>query len=75
MQRRYGKYFADWRDANGVRHRKAFPTAQEARQFAKKMAEVARKNRLAQRRPLRRPLRSTSTRKGTTPTPRHRSPR
>jgi hypothetical protein len=33
MLKKHGSYFADWRDKNGVRHRRAFPTAQEAREF------------------------------------------
>jgi len=33
MLKKHGSFFADWRDTNGVRHRRAFPTAQEAREF------------------------------------------
>jgi hypothetical protein len=35
MQKRYGKYLADWRDAAGVRRRKAFDTRKEAEDHAR----------------------------------------
>jgi len=40
VQKKSNKYFADWRDSNGQRHRKAFPTAKEARAFQKAMREA-----------------------------------
>jgi hypothetical protein len=40
VQKKNGKYFADWRDSSGQRHRKAFPTAKEARAFQKAMREA-----------------------------------
>jgi len=47
MLKKHGKYFADWRDSGGVRRRKAFPTAKDARTFQKQMRQAAhaRKNR------------------------------
>ena len=79
MQKRYGKYLADWRDATGRRRRKAFDTLKEANQHALAMRQLshpgdaARPNPLAQRPPLRKPLRSGSKRKLTTPTRKRRS--
>lgn len=44
MQHKYGKWYADWDDEHGKRHRKALPTKKAARQFQAKMRnEVAAK--------------------------------
>ena len=44
MRKRYGKYFADWRDERGKRHMKAFPTAKAARAYTQRMRrETAKK--------------------------------
>ncbi len=37
MLRKSGSYFADWRDATGKRHRKAFATLQEAVDYTEQM--------------------------------------
>jgi len=37
MLKKHGSYYADWRDALGHRHRKAFPTNDQARAFKAKM--------------------------------------
>jgi len=37
MQKKYGKFYADWRDAQGQRHRKAFPTKKQAQHFSSRM--------------------------------------
>lgn len=42
MQMKSGKYLADWRDAKGIRHRKAFPTTREAREYQKQQQARAR---------------------------------
>lgn len=46
MQKKSGKFYADWRDHAGVRHRKAFPTKKEAAAYQSTMreAKAARKN-------------------------------
>lgn len=78
MQKRYGKFLADWRDAAGVRHRKAFDTLKEANDYAQQMRSLAnpqRPNPSAQRPPLRKPLRSGSARNSKTPTRPRRSPK
>ncbi len=78
MQKRYGKFLADWRDASGTRRRKAFDTAKEAADHAATMRDLAHPespNQSAQRPPLRKPLRSGSVRKPTTRTRRQRSRR
>ena len=41
MQTRYGKWFADWRDAAGTRRRKAFSTKQKAQKYQDKMQSEA----------------------------------
>jgi hypothetical protein len=33
MLKKHGKYYADWRDQKGVRHRKAFSTKKAAKLF------------------------------------------
>lgn len=76
MQKRYGKFLADWRDAAGVRRRKAFDTLQEAAEHAEKMRALAHPelpNRSAQRPPLRKPLRSGPVRNRKTRTLKRRS--
>ncbi len=70
MQRKCGKYLADWRDATGIRHRKAFPTEREALDFLAQIRAQgdASKNASAQRHPSRKPLRSGRARSLTTRT-------
>lgn len=68
MLKKFGSFFADWRDKNGVRHRRAFPTAQEAREFQIAMrlrrdGREARPKTSPQPRPSPRPLRSGWQRK------------
>ena len=70
MQKKCGKFLADWRDASGIRHRKAFATEQEALDFVAQIraqSDVS-KNASAQRPTLRKPLRSGPVRKATTRT-------
>jgi hypothetical protein len=44
MQKKYGKYYADWLDATGHRRRKSFPTKKRAlRHQAKMRAESTAK--------------------------------
>ncbi|HZQ22309.1 MAG TPA: hypothetical protein VFA89_05865 [Terriglobales bacterium] len=86
MQKRYGKFLADWRDAAGTRHRKAFDTIKEANDFAQHMRTLAHReahsiaqgalpNPSARRPPSRKPPRSGPARKLTIRTPKPRSPR
>lgn len=42
MQFRYGKFYADWRDPSGIRHRKSFWTQREAKQYQQKMRDEIR---------------------------------
>lgn len=84
MLKKCGKFFADWRDASGARHRKASDTLKEAKAHAEAMRQLAHAqanpepgtlpNRSAQRPPLRKPLRSGSARKLKTRTRRQPSP-
>lgn len=39
MLKKYGKYYADWKSAEGSRKRKAFPTRKAALQFQQQMRE------------------------------------
>lgn len=39
MQKKSGKFMADWRDTKGQRHRKAFPTRQAAITHSTKMRQ------------------------------------
>jgi len=79
MQKRYGKFMADWRDATGTRHRKAFDTQREAKAHTEAMRSLAHPGERTppktstQRPPSRKPLRSGSPRKSTTPTRKRRS--
>jgi hypothetical protein len=41
VQKKCGKFFADWRDEKGVRHRKAFETAAQASKYARRMRNQA----------------------------------
>jgi hypothetical protein len=41
MQKKCGKWMADWRDTNGVRHRAAFPTKAEAQAHQQRMKSAA----------------------------------
>jgi hypothetical protein len=41
MKNKHGKWYADWRDARGVRHAKAFPTKKAARLYSKRMQKEA----------------------------------
>jgi hypothetical protein len=45
MLEKCGKFMADWRDSNGVRHRAAFPTKAEAVAHQKRMRSTARPSR------------------------------
>jgi hypothetical protein len=42
MQKKLGKWYADWRDEKGRRHRKAFPSRGGALRHQHKMAKDAR---------------------------------
>ena len=42
MKHKYGKWYADWRDAHGVRHAKAFTTKKAALRFGSKMSADAK---------------------------------
>jgi hypothetical protein len=70
MQKKCGKYLADWRDSSGVRHRKAFASEREALDFLTQIRTQsdASKNASAQRHPSRKPLRSGRARSRTIPT-------
>ena len=71
MQKRYGKYLADWRDADGVRHRKAFDTLQEAAEYAEHMRTQLKSslpNPSGRPRPSRKPPASGRARKRRTQT-------
>jgi len=59
MQEKCGKFMADWRDATGRRHRKAFTTKAEAAAHAEQMRGSANPQ---QRRASRGPSRTTSKR-------------
>ena len=41
MLNKYGKWYADWRDENGKRHAKAFPTKKAAARYSEKMSAAA----------------------------------
>ncbi len=41
MKHKHGKWFADWRDAHGVRKAKAFPTKKAARLYSQRMRKEA----------------------------------
>ncbi|MBI1750165.1 MAG: hypothetical protein HY234_15650 [Acidobacteria bacterium] len=41
MLKKHGKYFADWRDERGRRHRKSFATAHEAKKYQTKQQSTA----------------------------------
>jgi hypothetical protein len=41
MIQKYGKYYADWEDHNGKRHRKAFSKARDAKAYTKEMRRKA----------------------------------
>jgi hypothetical protein len=41
MQKKYGKFYADWRDEKGARHRKACSSAKAAKRFTRKMLSQA----------------------------------
>jgi len=61
MQKKCGKFLADWRDATGTRRRKAFETAREAKEHQAKMRLQAQLTNPKQRRaPSRGPLSNTS---------------
>lgn len=78
MLHKSGSYFADWRDATGKRHRKAFPTLAEAIAYTEQMRAAARPaspNSHPPRPHSRKPRRSTPARRPTTRTPTRRSRR
>ena len=37
MRKKYGKFYADWRDEHGVRHMKAFARKDHAERYTRKM--------------------------------------
>ncbi len=45
MQKKYGKFYADWRDPLGARHRKTFTTKKAALAHQQRMQKAAAKNR------------------------------
>ncbi len=47
MQKKSGKFFADWRDSTGRRHRRAFANQREALDFQRQQQESARSKRQA----------------------------
>jgi hypothetical protein len=49
MLRKNGRWYADWRDENGKRHRKSFATRQAAKAHAKAMRKAVQQKK-AQRR-------------------------
>jgi hypothetical protein len=74
MKMKCGKYLADWRDRQGIRHRKAFPSKKAAEKYQTKMREE-RKDGLrpsGARRPLPRPF-VRSRKRGQTRTVRSKS--
>jgi len=76
MQKKCGKFLADWRDASGVRHRKAFDTMKEATAYAQQMrlqAHPESPNPSARRPPSRKLPVSGRARKLKTRTPKRRS--
>lgn len=71
MLHKSGSYFADWRDATGKRHRKAFPTLAEAIAHTEQMRAAnhpTSPNSQPPRPHSRKPRRSTSARSRTTRT-------
>jgi len=69
MLKKYGRYYADWEDAHGARHRKSFATKKSALKFqtrmrheeaAKKAPASARSAKSAKRGPRRTHRRTTS---------------
>jgi hypothetical protein len=63
MQKKCGKFLADWRDAAGARHRKAFTTRAAALAFQREMQQAVRsKKAQARRSPRRKPSAPTVTR-------------
>jgi hypothetical protein len=40
MLKKYGRYYADWDDAQGQRHRKSFPTRKAALKFQTKQRHL-----------------------------------
>jgi hypothetical protein len=65
MQRKYGKWYADWDDANGKRHRKAFDTKKQALRYQTRMrsdvtAKKARASAQSATSPKRGPRRTTA---------------
>ncbi|MGB9421876.1 MAG: hypothetical protein WBR14_13290, partial [Candidatus Acidiferrum sp.] len=51
MLKKSGHYYADWRDADGTRHRRAFPTAAEASSYSRQMREEVRSKKATRREP------------------------
>ena len=47
MQKKSGKFFADWRDCTGKRHRRAFAKERDALDFQRQQQEFARSRRQA----------------------------
>jgi hypothetical protein len=71
MMKKGGKYYADWRDSQGIRHRAAFPTEAEAVAHQKIMRAI--RNPKGRQAALRGPSLITSKRTKRTPTQRQRS--
>ena len=66
MLQKYGKWFADWRDAEGRRHRKAFPTRRAAERHQATQAHSKNPTPALSR--LRKPSRASSSKTRTTST-------
>lgn len=75
MQKKYGKWYADWRDSKGRRHRRAFDTQQEAAAHVEAMrdAQAPLKKASPQRPPSRKPRRNSPARRLKTRTRKARS--
>jgi hypothetical protein len=64
MLKKYGRFFADWRDHTGKRHRKSFDTRKQAQKHQDRMqAEALAKKASTPARPSGRSLRPTARRR------------
>lgn len=68
MLSKHGKFYADWYDSQGRRHRAAFPTRREAEQHQARMRGAIANPKQLPVGPSRERQRSTSKRKSTTAT-------
>ena len=75
MQVKHGKFYADWYDSQGRRHRAAFPSRREAEEHQNRMRAAIRNPQQLPVGRLRERQRTSSKRKGTTATSPHRSAR